>query len=205
MVTKKDIELVFEETGVMKNGHFKLKSGKHSPVYFNAKAIQQYPIKLNNLIDSWVEALKEKIDINQIDRIVGPAEGGIALAYSLASKISLLRDKECLMAYTSKDAETGVMKLRKNFDLKENENIVIVEDVVTTGGSVAQTINSLKEKSANIIAVCLIVDRSGGTVKFDGELISLYTTKAVTYEAENCPLCKEGIELTAMSNNAKKV
>ncbi|OGO85377.1 MAG: hypothetical protein A2Y22_04990 [Clostridiales bacterium GWD2_32_59] len=203
-MTKQEIESVFTETGVMKEGHFKLKSGKHSPVYFNAKAIQQYPMKLNKFIDAWLEMLKEKVDINKIDRVVGPAEGGIALAYSLAEKIGKDRNRECLMAYTSKDKETGMMQLRKNFDLPSNENIVVVEDVITTGGSVQQTIDSLSEKNANIIAVCLMVDRTGGAVKFEGENIALYTTEAITYESDNCPLCNQNLPLTAMSNNAKK-
>jgi len=204
MLTKIEIETIFTETGVMREGHFKLKSGKHSPVYFNAKAIQQYPMKLNLFIDSWLEILKQKVDINKIDRIVGPAEGGIALAYSLAERISEARGRECLMAYTSKDKDTGIMQLRKNFDLPNDENIVVVEDVVTTGGSVQQTIDSLHENNANIMAVCLMVDRSGGTVGFGTELISLYTTEAITYESDECPLCNKNIPLTAMSNNAKK-
>lgn len=124
---------------------------------------------------------------HEIDVVIGPAIGGIILAYEVARQVGA----KALFA----EREEGVMKLRRGFEIKEGENVLVVEDVVTTGGSVKEVINLVNSLKGNVIGVGSIVDRSDGKVNFEVPFKSVVSLYVETYEKEECPLCKEGIPL----------
>jgi orotate phosphoribosyltransferase len=123
----------------------------------------------------------------KIDVVIGPAIGGIILAYEVARQVGA-------KAFFA-EREEGMMKLRRGFEIKEGENVLVVEDVVTTGGSVKEVIELVNSLKGNVIGVGSIVDRSDGKVNFEVLFKSVVSLYVEAFEREECPLCKEGIPL----------
>ena len=160
-------------------GHFLLSSGRHSNRYCQCAKLLQYPDRAERVLATVVEQLKGK----EIDMVVGPAMGGIIVAYELGRQLGVPA------IFTER--EDGKMTLRRGFEVKPGQKLLITEDVVTTGKSSMETIEVLKSYAAEVIGIACIVDRSAqaipypvyGTVKLDIE----------SWEADNCPLCKQGL------------
>ena len=181
-MTDNEIFDILRKTNVMKEGHFILTSGKHSDKYMQCAMLFQYPEESKKCCD----ALAEKIlaDGIKVDTVVSPAVGGILMGYQMS---------ECLdVRNIFAERENGKMSLRRGFEVRPGENIVVCEDVVTTGGSVKEVVALLQEKGANVTCVCSIVDRSRGTADFGVPFKSLVEINFDTYEADECPLCKNG-------------
>lgn len=176
-----EIMEIFTKTGVMKKGHFRLTSGKHSEKYLQCAQLLQYP----NYTRQACQVLAEKFKEDKIDVVIAPAIGGIILAYELAG---LLQTRSLFT-----EREDGKMTLRRNFQINPGEKVVVIEDVVTTGGSVKEVIEIVKEQDGNLVGVACLVNRSGGKVDFGVRLESLVQLEIETYEPDNCPLCAEGI------------
>ncbi|KPU44646.1 orotate phosphoribosyltransferase [Oxobacter pfennigii] len=171
---------ILREAGVLLEGHFKLTSGKHSPRYLQCAKAYQWPKHGEELS----EALAEKFKDMKIDMVIGPAIGGILIAYEVGKALEV----KAIFA----ERENGVMSLRRGFDIAPNSNVLVVEDVVTTGGSVKEVIEIVKNYGANVIGVASLVDRSGGKVDFGVEYKSLISFDIPTYEEYECPMCKDG-------------
>lgn len=172
---------IFKETGVLMEGHFLLSSGRHSAKYLQCAKIFQYP-KYSEEVS---KALAEKFLDDKIDIVIGPAIGGIILSY----EVGRILNKKTIFA----ERENGVMSLRRGFTIEPGSKVLVVEDVVTTGGSVKEVIELVKNNGAEVIGVGSIVDRSGGKVDFGVKFRSVISLEVESYEPAECPLCKKNI------------
>ena len=183
MLEQKEILEIFRETKVLREGHFRLTSGNHSKKYMQCAQVLQYP----NFTEKLCEDLARRFKGQEIHAVVAPAIGGIIVAYEIAKVLGVRA------LFTER--EDGKMTFRRGFDLEEDENVLVVEDVITTGGSVYEVIDAVKERGANVCGVGVLVDRSGGNVRFGVKTEALISIEIETWEPEECPLCKEGIPI----------
>ncbi|MGB9696605.1 MAG: orotate phosphoribosyltransferase [Ignavibacteria bacterium] len=166
---------IFHKTGALLEGHFVLTSGYHSPHYFQCAKVLQYPV-YNTLFAKEIVKHFKNFDINVV---ISPAVGGIVLA----TEIGRLLKARTIFA----ERENNKMTLRRGFEIYKNENVLICEDVVTTGSSVFEIIEIVKQKKARIVGVGFIIDRSGGKVNFGVEQLSLAKVEVEKYPPDNIP------------------
>lgn len=183
MLEKETILDLFRKAGAFLEGHFLLTSGLHSPYYVEKFKLLQYP----RYVEQLAQAIAENFTKERVDVVVGPAVGGIILAYEVARVFGVR------MAFTER--EEGKMRFRRDFTLSEKDNVLVVEDVVTTGASLLEVIEAVREKGASIIGVGVLVDRSGGKVSLPYPYVPLLTMEMPVYTPDTCPLCKESIAL----------
>ena len=174
---------VFQDAGALLKGHFLLSSGQHSSQYLQCARVLEDPEKSRKVS----LALAENFKKDKINVVIGPAMGGIILAYELARALGA----HALFA----EREAGKMTLKRGFDLSPQDNVLVAEDVVTTGGSVKEVIELVKDKSARVVSVCTLVDRSQGAIDFGVKCMSLLKLEIKNYTPEDCPLCKQGLKL----------
>ncbi len=178
-----EIFRLFKESGALLEGHFLLTSGNHSNQYFQCAKVLQYPEYAGKLCGIIADRFKDK----KIDVVVAPAVGGIVVGQEAARQLGA----RSIFA----ERKDGTMQLRRGFEIKAGERVLVCEDVVTTGGSVFEVIEIVKYRKGELVGVGVIVDRSGGSVKFPvDDQVACYTTQAVKYSPGECPLCKEGSE-----------
>ena len=179
---KQETLQLFKDTGALLQGHFLLTSGKHSSQYMQCAQVLQYPW----IAGQFGTELARKFDRLQIETVIGPAMGGIIVAHEVARA---LRVKSIFA-----ERQDGKMALRRGFKLAVGAKVLVVEDVVTTVGSVKEVLDIVREVGAVPIGVGAIVDRSGGQADFDGlPFHSLLQVDIETYEPESCPLCAQGL------------
>lgn len=183
MLTKEQIIQIFKDKEVMLEGHFLLTSGRHSDKYMQCAKLFQYADVSELICKQLAEQFAEK----KIDLVVGPAIGGIIMAYEMGRQLGVKN----IFA----ERENGQMTFRRGFEVPEGANVLVVEDVVTTGGSVKEVIALLKEHGANVVGVGSVVDRSAGKMDFGVEFKAVLSMEVVSYEPENCPICKSGLPL----------
>ena len=179
-MTNEVLNLLEKAEGVL-HGHFCLTSGLHSDIYFQCAKLYQYP----DITEQLGKKLAEKLSDIEFDTIVAPAIGAVIIGYETAKQA-----KKRNLFVERKD---GVMQLRRGYTLKKGERVVIIEDVITTARTIKETMEAIKEFEPEIVAVGCIVDRTKGLTGYN--IKSLMQIDPVTYEPDNCPLCKEGIEL----------
>ena len=180
---KDEILKLFSETGVIQEGHFELSSGKHADKYLQCARILQYPDYAEKLAESIATFWDEDIDL-----VVGPAIGGIIVSYAVGKALNVRS--------IFSERKNGVMKFRRSLEVKENEKVLIVEDVVTTGGSVREVVELVEKSGGNIVGISSLVDRSNGEVEFKYPFKALVELKVESYEVDDCELCKKGVEMT---------
>lgn len=180
MINKERAIEIFKETEVLLEGHFLLTSGRHSNQYMQCAKILQYP----NYAEELAKGLAEEFKEDSIDMVVGPAMGGIIIAYELARQLNVKN------LFTER--ENGKMTLKRGFTIPKGAKVLVAEDVVTTGGSVFEVMDIVKEQGGEVAGVAVLVDRSNGTIDFGTKLRAALTADVISYEAEECPLCKEG-------------
>ena len=183
IIKTEEVMKKFEEAGAIQKGHFKLTSGVHSDTYIQCAQIMQHPEFMHNLCSE----LGKKFRGNDIDVIVGPAIGGIIMAHVMARVLG----PWVRAIFTER--ENGKMTLRRSFEIKEGEKVLVVEDVTTTGSSVREVIDIVKSRQGKVVGVGVLIDRSGGKVDFGIKTEKLLTVDIKTYLPEECPLCKKGI------------
>ena len=181
-----DVFNIFKESGAIFEGHFKLTSGLHSGVYMQCAKLLQYPDRADRLAKAAAGILSKDIDIGKVDTVISPAVGGILWGYMLAFRI------EKKMIFTER--ADGEMKLRRGFDLKSGEKVIIAEDVITTGGSVKEVIKICEDRGAEVAGVISIVDRNSG-IDFGYPYYNMLKIDIEIFEPEKCPLCREGQEI----------
>ncbi|PID57641.1 MAG: orotate phosphoribosyltransferase [Ignavibacteriae bacterium] len=179
-MTKTELLKIFEDTNALLNGHFLLTSGKHSNQYFQCAKVLQYTNHTTTICKIIADFFKDY----KIDTVISPAIGGIVVGQEVARQLGV---KFIFAERQDKD-----LILRRGFEIKENEKVLVCEDVVTTGGSVFEVIDIVKNNKAELVGVGMIVDRSNGKVKFGVPQISTLQMDVITYEPNECPLCKEG-------------
>jgi orotate phosphoribosyltransferase len=180
LLSKSELLKVFKDSGVLKKGHFILTSGRHAGQYMQmAQALQD--AKVTELL---CRNLAENFKGQEIDLVVSPAVGGLIVGYEM-SKILGTRNIFC-------ERENGEMKLRRGFTISPGERVLVVEDVVTTGGSVKEVIKVVEDAGGEIVGVGVLVDRSNGKVDFGYPFAALLSIEVASYEPDECPLCAAG-------------
>lgn len=179
-MTNEVLNLLEQAEGVL-HGHFCLTSGLHSDIYFQCAKLYQYP----EITSELGKRLAEKLSDIEFDTIVAPAIGAVIIGYETAKNA-----KKRNLFVERKD---GVMQLRRGYSLKKGEKVVIIEDVITTARTIKETMEAIKEYEPEVVAVGCIVDRTKGKTEYN--IKSLLQIDPVVYDPNDCPLCKEGIEL----------
>ena len=183
IIKTEEVMKKFEQAGAIQKGHFKLTSGVHSDIYIQCAQVMQHPEFMYNLCSE----LGKKFRGDDIDIIVGPAIGGIIMAHVMARVLG----PWVRAIFTER--ENGKMTLRRSFEIKEGEKVLVVEDVTTTGSSVREVIDIVNSRQGKVVGVGVLIDRSGGKVDFRIKTEKLLTVDIKTYLPEECPLCKKGI------------
>jgi len=174
-MTNEEVLEIFKKTGAFLEGHFILTSGYHSPHYFQCAKVLQYP-EYNTLFS---KEIANHFSDKKIDVVVTPAIGGIVLG----TEVGRILNARTIFT----ERENNKMTLRRGFEIKENENVLVCEDVVTTGGSVFEIIELIKEKKANLTGVGFIIDRSNGKVNFGCKQFSLASIEVIKFLPEEIP------------------
>ena len=174
---------IFDKTGALFNGHFLLTSGRHSDVYFQCAKVLQYPEYIEELCSIIADVFCDK----KIDTVIAPAIGGLVVGQEVARQLN--------KRYIFAEREDKKLTLRRGFSINEGEKLLICEDVVTTGGSVFELIDIVKNNNAKVAGVGFIVDRSNGNVDFGSKQLSAVKLDVKSYLPEDCPLCEKGMEL----------
>jgi orotate phosphoribosyltransferase len=184
-----DILRTFQETGAYLKGHFRLTSGLHSGEYLQSALVLQHP----PLAERLGRGLAESMPKGQV--VVSPALGGLIIGHEVA------RAMGARFLFTERDP-SGKMTLRRGFSLRPGETAVVVEDVVTTGGSTREVIELLQAAGVHVIGVGSVIDRSGGRVDLGVPRVALATLEAISWTAEECPLCKQGLPVEKPGSRA---
>ena len=174
----------FLETGAYLKGHFRLTSGLHSPEYLQCAKVLQHPGLAERFGVSMAAQLKE-IDPD-INVVVAPAMGGLIIGHEVARAVG------CRFIFTERDSD-GKMTLRRGFSINPGERAVVIEDVITTGGSSKEVIAILTREGAHVSAAGSIIDRSGGKADLGVPRVALATLEVTAYPPETCPLCQQGL------------
>lgn len=182
-MSRDEIMAIFKRTGVLWEGHFVLTSGLHSAHYLQCARVQQFPEE-NTIL---CRALAEKFKGMDINTVIGPAIGAIIMSYEISRHLGT----RALFA----ERENGVMTLRRSFALEKGERVLVVEDVITTGGSAQEVIEVVQQQGAIPVAVGALVDRSNGRAGLGVPVQSLITFDIETYAPEICPLCRQGLPI----------
>jgi len=186
-----DILEMLNKADALLEGHFLLSSGLHSAQYLQCALLLRYPAYAEELCSR----LAEKFRYDKVDLVVGPAYGGIIVAYELARALGVRS------IFTER--KSGVMQLRRNFNIEKGERVLIAEDVMTTGRSVKEVIKALKPHKPKIVGVATLIDRTGlktpvGKTRFE----SIKKIKIKSYKPEACPLCKKKVPLEKPGSRA---
>ncbi len=189
----KEILKIYEENAALLKGHFLLSSGLHSNEYLQSERVMQYP----HIASKVIGVLADKLYNIDFTTVVSPAVGGIRFGYELASQLK----KRTVFT----ERVDGVMQFRRGFELYKGEKVVVAEDVVSTGKSTKECMEAIRQAGGEIVAVVSIIDRSKGKADFGVPYMSLASADVVSYSADECPLCAQGIELVKPgSRNFKK-
>ncbi len=190
-MNQQEIMKILEDTGAVLHGHFLLTSGLHSPMYVEKFQVLQHP-KYTELL---CQTLAEKFAQDNVELTIGPITGGILLAHEVGKALGTRA------IFTER--ENGTMTLKRGFVIEPGTRVLVVEDIVTTGGSVMEVLAVVKAQGGIPVGVGLLVDRSGGKVDFGVKTQSLLTLDVPTYQEKDCPLCKAGTPFTKRGRTGK--
>ena len=177
-------ESIFKKSGAILEGHFLLTSGLHSPIYWEKFRVLQFPTytrQLCNLISEHFK--KEKVDV-----VAGPTTGGIILAYEVAGQLGVRG------IFAEKEG-AGQRAFKRGFGIKPGEQVLIVDDILTTGKSIREVLSLVKEQGGEAIGIGVLVDRSEKKHDFGVPLFSCLRSITPAYKPQDCPLCAAGIPL----------
>lgn len=180
---------LFEETGAYLHGHFRLTSGLHSNEYLQCAKVLAIPSYAEKLGRDLAQQIKSLLKGVKPAVVVAPAIGGIVIGHEVAKTL------DARSFFTERDAATNDMTLRRGFEIKPDDTVVVIEDVITTGGSTREVIRVVQAQGGKVLAAGSIIDRSGGRADVGVPRVALQSLTAVAYQPEDCPLCKEGLPL----------
>ncbi len=192
-MTQERVEEILKEAGVLLEGHFLLTSGRHSNRYLQCAKI----FRNTKYSEELCAALAERYGGSGVEVVIGPAMGAVQMAYEVS------RHLKCENFFTERDAD-GKMALRRGFQVHEGMKVLVVEDVVTTGGSVKEVIELVRQSGGDVVGVGSIVDRTGGKIDFGVPFKAVYSADVQSWEANACPLCKEG-KLELVKPGSRKI
>lgn len=176
-----EVVQAFKDAGALLEGHFLYTSGRHGKQFLQAARVLQYPDKT----DALCQALAGRFRGQDIGLVVGPATGGIVLAYATARALG------ARAAYSEKDGADG-MALKRGIRVAPGARVLVVEDIITTGGSVQKTVDHLRARGADVAGIGVLIDRSGGRAAFDCPFEALAALSLESWQPEACPLCRAG-------------
>ena len=176
---EQEVGRLFEETGALLIGHFLLTSGLHSEKYLQCSKVLQWPDKA----EACARAIARKLSARP-DLVIAPAIGGIIIGHELGRALS------CRALFVER--ESGVLQLRRGFEIREAEKALVVEDVITTGGTTLEIMKVVRSSGGVVVGAASLVDRSGGKVSLGVPYHCLWTLSIPTYEPDQCPLCRTG-------------
>lgn len=177
-LTESEVEALLKQSGALLEGHFLLTSGRHSQFYVEKFRLLEQPRVTSILCGEIARRFKD----DEIECVIGPVTGGIILAFEVARQLG------CRAVYAERGAEGKGFEFRRGFQIKEGERVLVVEDIVTTGGSVLQVVQAAQDAGAKVLGVGLLVDRSGGVANFGSERVEpLLRLNFPTYAPEAVP------------------
>ena len=188
-----ELLILLKETGAILEGHFLLTTGRHSEVYIEKFRILENPRSLDDVCRGMAKVVKNE----NVDLVLGAAIGGILISGGVGRHLSV--------KHIFCERVNGRMKLRRGFSITKGQRIVIVEDIITTGGSIMELIELAGEQGAEIMHVVNLVDRSSWEVDFGVPSTVLLTIPSESWEPENCALCKQGMEITQRGRTGRKM
>jgi len=174
---------IFKTAEAIKEGHFLLASGLHSPVYWEKFRILQYP----HLTEKLCRLIAQHFRGQKIDAVAGPTTGGIVLAFETARQLGV----RSIFA----EKEGGVRVFRRDFEIAPREHILVVDDILTTGSSLRETINAIDKLGGIVIGIGVLVDRSEQNLDFNPPFFSCLRAPTTVYSPQECPLCAARIPL----------
>jgi orotate phosphoribosyltransferase len=178
----RDTLSAFEQTGAYLQGHFRLSSGLHSPEYLQCAKVLQYP----TYAERFAREIKQQFEGLTANLVCAPAMGGLIIGHEVARAFGVR------FIFTERDTE-GKMTLRRGFAVTPGEKVLIIEDVITTGGSTREVVELLRSLGADVIAAASIVDRSNGQADVGVPRVALATLQVTAYDPSACPLCAQGL------------
>jgi orotate phosphoribosyltransferase len=180
------VEDIFSRAGAYLEGHFLLSSGKHSPFYLEKFQVLQWPQETERLCQSIAESARGL----GVQTVAGPTTGGIILAHEVARQLGVRA------VYAERTADGPGREFRRGFRLNPGERVLVVDDIMSTGGSVQETIDAVRSNGAEVVGVGVLVDRSAGQASFNGlPVIALWDVSIPTYPPDVCPQCAQGTPL----------
>lgn len=192
--TQSKLIQLMEESGALLTGHFRLSSGLHSGKYIQCARLLEGPPRAEYAGRKLAEALESELGNDKPDLIVSPALGGVIIGHEVARAMGV--------RFLFTERVNGKMTLRRGFGIDEGERAVVVEDVVTTGGSTREVIAALEEAGGRVMAVGSIVNR-GAEIDFGVPFVSLYRVEITNHEPDNCPMCKDGVPVVKPGSRQK--
>ena len=199
-----DVIQILKKVGaVLTDSHFVYTSGKHGSVYINKDAVYPHTKETSAIGKLFAEKFKHK----KIDVVAAPALGGIILSQWTAYHLSKLKKKEVLGVYTEKTPDKEQIFTRGYDKLVKGKNVLVIEDLTTTGGSVRKVVDSVKAVGGKVVAVCVMVNRDPKNVTHKvvgAPFYALGILKAEAFEEKTCPFCKEGKPINTSVGHGKK-
>ncbi|MBA2341369.1 MAG: orotate phosphoribosyltransferase [Pyrinomonadaceae bacterium] len=174
----------FRQTGALLEGHFVLTSNLHSAIYLQCALVLQHPAEA----EKFGRAMADKFRAQSVETVVAPAIGGLIIGYEVARALGA--------RFIWTEREGGEMTLRRGFSVRAGETVLVVEDVVTTGGSTRETINVLQQTGARVVGAASIIDRSGNRADVGAPRIALATLDVPAVAPANCEMCARGVPAT---------
>ena len=171
---------IFTSSGALLRGHFIFTSGRHSDVYMQCAQVLRYPEYTEKL----AKHLASRFRSDAIDIVIGPALGGIVVAYEVARQLG------AVALFTEREDDR--MVLRRSFSITPGQRVLVVEDVITTGGSVREVMEVVREHQGHVAGVGVLIDRSNGAIDFGIKQTAVLSMEIPSWEADACPLCREG-------------
>lgn len=178
---REEIIKLFEQVGGIRQGHFELSSGRHSATYLQCALVLQHPKSAEPLGHALAELFKE----HSVACVVSPALGGLIIGHEVARALGVRS------LFVERD-RSGQMALRRGFELKPGEHVLVIEDVWTTGGSTREAIGVVEQEGGLAVAAGAIIDRSGGRLELNVPSSALLELDVPSYEPDDCPLCRAG-------------
>lgn len=189
----KSVERMFEQAGAVLKGHFLLASGLHSPVYWEKFQVLQYPEYTEKLCRLIADHFRK----SGVQVVAGPTTGGVILAYEVARQLGV-------RSIFAEKGESGGRELRRGFRIESGERVLIVDDIMTRGGSVRDTVDAVKKLGGDIVGIGVLVDRSPEKIDFVIPFFSCHRAEVITYQPQECPLCAAGIPLVTPGSSQTK-
>ena len=180
-MTRDELLELYRRSGALLEGHFRLTSGLHSPGYLQCALVLQHPQHAEAL----GRAIGDRVSDLRPTVVLSPALGGIVIGHEVGRALGV----RAIFA----ERVDGALALRRGFTLSASDRVLVVEDVMTTGGSTRETIEAAKASGGQVVGTASIVNRGGAAIRFDVPYVSLLEIALPTYEPEACPLCGQGL------------